>query len=223
MVSSIAAMVLLAACGSSTPRQDRDSSSGPLIVVDGQSDGFYGTVVADPPLELPRGPFYDTTGDEVVLGSQTTGVTVLFFGFTNCDDICPTTMADLAAAKRSMSAGAASQVRVDFVTVDPARDTPAELRRWLAGFDTAFIGLRAPRSVVHAAEQSLYAPVSDFTKQKPSQHSSTDPAPQGTKDYEVNHTGSVYVFGPDGTSVLYTGGTTPAEYASDFRKLLSDR
>lgn len=209
-----------AGCGSGEVKAGSDKAT-PLAIVHGRrSAGLHGTLVRDPPLRQPRGDFRDTDGDSFRFTSAMPGqVTALYFGFTNCDDVCPTTMADLATARRLLPSALATHVRVVFVTVDPQRDTPRLLRRWLDRYDPSFLGLRATPAVVHAAERSLYASPSGINR---SPHSPQH-GPGGHKDstYQVNHTGSVYVFGPGAQSVIYTGGTVPREYAADFRHLLA--
>jgi protein SCO1/2 len=131
---------------------------------------------------------------------------VLFFGYTHCPDVCPTVMADLASARRQLPRDVARQVTVVFVTEDPARDTTAVLRTWLRQFDPSFIGLLGGGARTSAVLTALRAPVTE---------------PGGRTPALLEHTGSVYVF--SGSTVLvYTGGTTPPEYASDFRALLKE-
>ena len=181
--------------------------------------GLHGTVVSDPSLPLPAGGFRDADGRGFRFADRTEGgVTALYFGFTHCDDVCPTTMADLASARAAMPAALAARVHVVFITVDPARDTPRRLRRWLDRFDPTSVGLRGSDRTVHAAERALYADPSSIATEAP--HGGKHDGGHASGGYEVNHTGSVYVFGPDDASVIYTGGTRPREYAADFERLL---
>lgn len=69
------------------------------------------------------------------------GITLLYVGYTNCDDICPTHMAMIARALDELPPEVRTRVRVIFITADPERDTPATLREWLDRFDASFIGL----------------------------------------------------------------------------------
>jgi protein SCO1/2 len=96
------------------------------------------------------------------------------------------------------------------------------LERWLGRFDPDFIGLRGPIELVHQAEQSLYAPESG-DESPPAGHHTGDHghSSKAGADYEVSHSGSVYVFGPGDKLLLYTGGTSPEEYAKDFTRLLT--
>ena len=193
----------------------------PVAAVRASDDGFNGTVV-DPPLRPANVVLTDTDGARFDLGQPPPGkVTALFFGFTNCADVCPTTMADLAVARRSLPSALAQKVSVVFVTVDPKRDTPAALEQWLGRFDPDFTGLRGPTDLVHRAERSLYLPESGDESLPKADHPSGHDAPTNNgKDYEVDHAGSVYLFGPGDKMVLHSGGTTPQQYAEDFTHLL---
>jgi protein SCO1/2 len=148
-------------------------------------------------------------------------VTAVFFGFTNCDDVCPTAMADLAAARRALPAASANKVAVVFITVDPDRDTAPVLRSWLDRFDKSFVGLRGPMASVHQAEESLHSTRSEIEPTDGSHHQGDDSQDDDSEAHGgVSHSGSIYVFGPVNKSVLYSGGTTVADYAKDFARLL---
>jgi protein SCO1/2 len=235
LVAAVAALVLAAGCG---VQDDRPAGTATVTEVD--ADEFRGTLV-DPPLTPAPVTLRDTSGNRVRLDRldrleevSPGGVTAVFFGFTNCHDICPTTMADLAAARRSLPAATAADVNLVFVTVDPQRDTPPVLRRWLDQFDPDIVGLRGPVERVHDAEDSLYASQSGKSaptsvpddagterEHEPAEegHTHPDGDPGG---YGVDHSSVVYLFGPDGTTVIYTGGATPLDYAADLTRLLND-
>jgi protein SCO1/2 len=217
--------------------QDARSNS-PAIVTEVDTDEFHGTHV-DPPLAPAPVTLGDTDGNRVRLDQlRTDAATAVFFGFTNCHDVCPTTMADLAAARRSLPAATADDVDLVFITVDPRRDTSSVLRRWLDQFDPDIVGLRGPVQRVHRAEGALYASQSskasppaeeddEGAHEHPSQsgqagetdegHTHPDGDPDG---YAMDHTSVVYVFGPNDTTLIYTGGATPTDYADDLTRLL---
>ena len=217
LTAALLAASVLTACGTVAPK---DQKAGAAAVVEKDEDGLNGTLV-DPPLQLADVTLRDTGGTPVRLNEfALSAATVLFFGFTHCDDVCPTTMADLASARRALPPGLANRVHVVFVTVDPRRDTASVLRTWLDQFDTDTVGLRGPTSVVNRAERSLYADQSTKAEGRAlggaagSGRSSARAhwlfRHERECDYEVNHSGSVYVFGPQGETVLYSGGTTVA-------------
>ena len=221
--AALAAIVTLAACGN----DNDDRGAGPALIQHSKGDGFAGTLVDDPPLRPAHVVLRDTQGERYVVSGRSPGrATALFFGFTRCGDVCPTTMADLAAAKRALPTDLAQKVDVLFVSVDPRRDTPRVLRRWLDRFGPGFIGLRGSIQQVHRVERSLFADVSavdaadghDYNRGQEARRHSHRPDVAG--EYEVSHSGSVYIFGPRGESLLYSGGTTVGEYTRDLTRLL---
>lgn len=134
-------------------------------------------------------------------------VVVLFFGFTHCPDVCPTTMSDLKQAMKLLGKKS-DEVQVLFVTVDPERDTQAVLAKFVPSFDTRFIGLRG--SLQETAEtlgnfKIFYAKVPGKDK----------------AEYSIDHSAGMYVFDKIGKVRLYMGyGQKPADIASDISKLL---
>lgn len=163
LTSATLVLGLLPGCA---PNPGKPTSSPPLPVgsLSGRPGGWHGTMVDKPALATPPGTFRTTAGQAYQFTRPPRDeVTVVFFGFTHCHDVCPTTMADLAAARRSLRPSVAEGLHVVFVTVDPKRDTPPVLHRWLTRYDPSFVGLRGSEATVHAAERSLYAPVSGTT------------------------------------------------------------
>lgn len=118
----------------------------------------------------------DQTGKSFDTRSLHGRIQVVFFGFTHCPDICAPTLTKLAQAMKQLGADA-SQIQVLFVTVDPAHDTPAQLGKFLAGFDPAFIGLTGTAAQVQAVAGSH---MSYFHKE----------AGQGA---QIVHTGTVFI------------------------------
>lgn len=214
----VVGLVGLATCGGDTI----NSTERAATRFQADADGFNGTLIV-PALSPADVPLTDTHGAQFNIARSTRdGVTAIFFGFTNCKDVCPTTMADLAAGRRAIPSALAARVKVVFITVDPARDTPAVLQEWLGRYDRDFIGLSGSTEQVNQLERSLYLPESSVALTPPEpQHSSSHQhsAPDGT-DYEVDHSGMVYLFGPGNKMVLHSGGTTPPQYAEDFTGLL---
>lgn len=248
-VSVALAALLAAACSPSadptgTGEEDAANPSG-NAEVSSPDTGYVGTLLDDlpPPALMLR----TTTGRRFDLQARpATEATVVFFGYTHCPDVCPTTMADLAVAYRQLAPTARRDVTVVFVTEDPRRDTPELLRRWLGGFDPRFVGLMGGGQRTRTVLQQLYAPVSRLNpqpspaiKHPPGHHRGDEPdsthseAASGNghhndhgdggalgDDYGVDHTGTVYVFGPGGQTLLYTGGEEPSDYAADLTRLV---
>lgn len=218
--------LLLTGCGQEATGAAEVAPAG--VQVTTQDDGFHGTLMQQarprPDLTLPT-----TSGDPFDLGDRPEDeLTLLFFGYTHCPDLCPTAMADLALARDMLDPGTRDRVQVVFVTEDPARDTPEALREWLDRFDPEFTGLIGGNEGTAAALRALYLPesaqVADPSTAIVHPHESGEPHGQdggghSHGDYGVDHAGTVYAWGPGGRSVVYTGGTTPDQYAEDLTRL----
>src|ERR1017187_3266533 len=121
----------------------------------GKNDSYRGGLV-EPPLPKPAFVLTDTSGAPFDFRSRTQGaVTLLFFGYTYCPDQRPMHMPNIGVALKKLPPGVDSQVKLVFVTTDPARDTPLQLRRWLDNFDKHFVGLTGTRSEEHTSELQL--------------------------------------------------------------------
>ena len=96
----------------------------------------------------------DVNGQPRTLGDFKGKVTVVFFGYTQCPDVCPTTMAELAQVKKSLGADGAKLQGV-FVTIDPERDTPEILKSYMASFDPSFVALRGTVEQTQAAAKEF--------------------------------------------------------------------
>ncbi|TKJ35178.1 SCO family protein [Blastococcus sp. CCUG 61487] len=165
-----AGLVLSACGGSSTTEGDDAHSSGgghdhaaqAPAVVQGPEDTYAGFDLAEP-YRRPTFSLTDTTGAPFDFRTQTAGKpTLLFFGYTNCPDVCPTTMADVAVALRTVDPEIAEQVQVVFVSTDPAVDTPEVLGEYLGRFDgdlpNRFIGLTGSQEDVVTAQLAAGVP-----------------------------------------------------------------
>lgn len=121
--AAVAALALtLAACGGSDGGTDA-SGAGPVVSVDATPKA---ATVLDTPFEKPDMILTDTHGGTYDFTERTKGrPTLLFFGYTHCPDVCPTTMSDIAIAKSKLPAAEQDRLVVVFVTTDPERDTPS--------------------------------------------------------------------------------------------------
>jgi protein SCO1/2 len=173
-----AAALLLAGCGDSASGTEdgasQSSSSGgaeghdhgaPPATVEGAEDRYAGLDLAEP-YRRPSFTLTDTDGATYDFRAHTGGKpTLLFFGYTECPDVCPTTMADIAVALRGMDPAVAKQVTVVFVTTDPETDTPAVLGEYLRRFDadlpTRFVGLTGDQAVIDQAQLSAGVPLAE--------------------------------------------------------------
>jgi protein SCO1/2 len=133
---------------------------------------------------------------------------MLFFGYTHCADVCPTTLATLAAMQRRERAAGAPAPRIVFVSADAARDTPVVVGRFVARFDRGFLGVTA----AHQSAIDTFARALD-----------TAVVIHGaTGNYAVDHTGAIFVVDPRGAlAAVLTGPFTPAALQADFAKLVA--
>jgi len=135
-------------------------------------------------------------------------VTVVFFGYTQCPDVCPTTMAELAQVKKSLGADG-ERIQGVFVTIDPERDTPELLKAYMGSFDPSFVALRgdADQTAATAKEfKVFYAKVPGKTE----------------GSYTMDHTAGSYVFDAAGKLRLFVRYGSGAEaLAADLKALLA--
>lgn len=163
------------------------------------------------PLAKPEFTLTATDGTPFDFRKATDGfVTLLFFGYTNCPDVCPVHMSNLGAVLPQLDPRVATRVKVVFVTTDPRRDTPAVIRTWLDHFSQGFIGLTGDSSVIATAEAALGLPTSVIEK--------ATPADTG---YSVGHAAAVVAFTPDNRAhVIYPHGTRQEDWAHDLPVLV---
>jgi protein SCO1/2 len=150
----------------------------------------------------------DAHGEPFNFVEDTEGtVTLVFFGYTYCPDVCPIHMANIAAVLRDFSFDLKQQFRVIFISTDPERDTPARIREWLGNFDPSFVGLRGPVEKVNEIAVAMGVP--------PAQRFEVEDG-----DYQVGHSASVIAFTRDNKAhVMYPFGTRQADWAHDLPKL----
>lgn len=156
--------------------------------------------------EKPDLQLTDTAGRPYDLRQQTSGrSTLLFFGYTSCPDVCPTTMGDIGVAMKKLSAEERQKVNVVFVSTDPQRDTPQVLRSWLDSMGTDFIGLTGDLAKVKTAAKSLGILIED-------------PVVNSDGTVTSTHGAQVLAFLPsdDKAHVLYLSGTEEKTYEHDL-------
>ena len=137
-------------------------------------------------------------------------VTLLFFGYTHCPDVCPVHMANLSAVLDRLPFEVSSRVKVVFVTTDPARDTPERLRQWLGGFSPDFIGLTGTDDQLKRAQ--IAAGLLPAAR---------DTADSAKDDYGVGHAAQVLAYTPDNLErVEYPSGTRQEDWVHDLPRLV---
>ena len=153
-------------------------------------------------LELP-----DVDGRPRTLADWKGKVTVVFFGYTQCPDVCPTTMADLAAIRKSLGADG-DKLQSVFVTIDPERDTPEILKAYVANFGPGFTALRGTPDQTAAAAKEFKV----FYAKVPGRNGAS---------YTMDHSAASFVFDPAGRVRLYVpyGGDTK-KFAADLQQLV---
>jgi protein SCO1/2 len=165
----------------------------------------------DPPqaaAEFPDG-LRASDGTAFKLARYRGKVVLLVFGFTHCPAVCPTTLATLAEARKSLGADAAA-MQVVYVTVDPERDDLAHIGPYLAGFDPAFVGVTGQPQALELLRQRY-----GVTARKL-------PAADGGTDYAMSHSTSIYLIDREGRlRGLMPFGHAAADFAHDVRQLMA--
>jgi protein SCO1/2 len=194
------AFALLSACGGSGGSSSTPTAKAGKVTYNGG--------VATPPFKKPALTINDTSGKPFDITKATEGELTLFYlGYTNCPDVCPTQMADIAAAMKTLSPDVQSKIKVVFVTSDPARDTGPALSKWLAKFDPNFIGLvPTPDQLLKVTEALDMPPIQ------------TEQIPGG--GYAVDHAAYVLAYTKDNLAhVIYPSGVTTDDYKADLPNL----
>ncbi len=197
-------VVTLAACGS------QEQGPAATVVSGGDDDGMHGAVLAEG-YQVPDTPLTDTDGATYSLAADTDRpLTLAFFGYTHCPDICQVVMATIASTMTRLDPSQRELVDVVFVTTDPARDDEATLRDYLDRFDPAFIGLTGDLADITSLGDALGVYIEKGRK-----------LPGG--GYEVDHgTPVLAIDADDRVPVVWTQGTSAAQLAEDVSQLLQE-
>lgn len=195
-----AVIVGWSACG----RGEEGAADGSSVPVGGGG----GVALADPVAKVPF-TLTATDGRPYRFVEETEGyVTLLFFGYTNCPDVCPVHMANLAAVLHRLPYGAASAIKVVFVTTDPERDTPARIREWLDQFDPSFVGLTGTQEQVADLQRAF--------RLAPAVREERDDG-----DYLVSHAAHIMAFTRDDSAhVVFPFGTRQSDWMRELPRLV---
>jgi len=164
--------------------------------------------VVDAPRPKPSFTLTDTAGEPYRFAAETEDkLTLLYFGYLNCPDICPVHLAQIAEVFDRLP-DVARDAAVVFVSVDPERDSPEEIRRFLDNFDSRFVGLTGTPSELDEAQRAAGV---------------TPAVVEGEGDeYTVDHAGWVIAYSPDGQyRVNYPFGTRQSEWTNDLQILVT--
>jgi protein SCO1/2 len=202
----VCALALSWACGRAGESGEADSEAARVA----SRLGLAATPFASP---LPRPDFTltDTSGRPYAFRSETAGrLTLLFFGYTSCPDVCPAHLASLAAGLRALPPEQRDALDVVFVGVDPERDTRERVREWLDHFDTRIVGLTGSEAELAAAQKAAAVPAA-FVDQR------------FEGGYTVAHASIVLVYTADDQAHLRYGLDTRAPQWSHDLGLLAGR
>ncbi|MEU9178141.1 SCO family protein [Streptomyces sp. NPDC048550] len=198
-----AAALTLTACGGEPVKPDT------VTQITGQSKAGTATVL-DRPFDKPELVLTDTTGKPWNLREQTKGKpTLIYFGYTNCPDVCPLTMSNIAVAKKALPKADQDKLQVVFVTTDPERDTPDSLGAWLKAQDPSFTGLTGDFATIQVAARKLGIGIEAAKK-------------EADGSVVSMHGAQVIAFSPktDEGYLLYGEGSTVDDYTKDLPKII---
>ena len=163
----------------------------------------------DPPVPVPDFELTADNGQPFRLSETTSDITLVYFGYTFCPDVCPLTMVDVRDALNQLDPVERERVQVLFVSADPERDTPEVLDRYLASFDPAFIGLTDDFEKI----QTVMKPFGAFAEKEDVENSAAG--------YLVSHTARLYLLNADHEILFtYPFEFDPDDLASDVTHLL---
>lgn len=152
----------------------------------------------------------DHHGNSRTLSEFRGKVVAIFFGFTHCPDVCPTTLADMRTVMGQLGDDA-KRLQVLFVSVDPKRDTPEVLSRYVPSFHPSFLGLTGTADAVAKVASEFKI----FVREQPGKSPGT---------YTVDHTAGMLVFDPDGRLRLFVNyGMPPEKMTPDFKRLMKEK
>jgi protein SCO1 len=179
-----------------------------LALVACASPSFNG-VVFEPAERAPAIQLADSSGTPFELARQHGKVVLVFFGYTHCPDVCPTTLVDWRHVADSLGTQAAA-VRFVFISVDPERDTPASTQRYAARFSPGFLGLTGTSMQIDSLKSAWN--IAAFRD---------GGAADTTSTYTVSHPSQVFVIDTDGKlRLMQRPGLTTTQVAADIRALL---
>jgi len=204
----VALAVVLAGCGSGS-----DASNGkPVANVSIQDDDGLNGVVLPKPYAVPDLTLKDAAGRPYDLATDAKKpLTLVFFGYTHCPDICQVVMANIASSLTRLDPAQRAKVQMEFVTTDPARDDSRTLRAYVDRFDPSFDGLTGDLPTIVRLGKAFDVPIEKGAK-----------LPSG--GYDVAHGTQIVGLLPDGRApFVWTEGTDPASLAQDITTILDDK
>lgn len=214
LAASLAGTIVVTGCGAPQSQAMGRPGDRPAVVSgiahQVHGGGFRGTEPAMP-FRMPDVTLTATNNAPFNLRTDTAyPVTLVFFGYTHCPDVCPVVMNELATAYARLPATVRREVQVLFVTTDPARDSTAVLRAYLSRFNPSFVGLTGPLSTIRRAATALGVPLAGHRA-----------LPGG--GYDVGHGAQVIGFHGNTAPVYWDQGTPVAAMVHDILRLSRHR
>jgi protein SCO1/2 len=208
MVGLVLGALALSGCGGRV-----EGSADPVssLSTAPDTDGLHAVVLSEPH-RVPHERLVDTSGRPLDLATDATRpLTLVFFGYTNCPDVCQVVMANIAAGLVRLDARQRAKVATVFVTTDPARDTPERLRRYLDRFNPSFEGATGGLAAIVRLAGALAIPVEKGRK-------------LASGGYDVTHGTQVLGLLPGGRApYVWAQETGPGALADDVTRILADR
>lgn len=143
-----------------------------------------GIVLLPQSREIPQVPLFDSEGKPFALEQLDGKWSLLFFGYTFCPDICPTTLAQLRELKSKLPVEVQQKLQMVFVSIDPQRDTPEHIKQYLGFYKAGFIGLTGELPAIQTLANAVSIPFI--------------PADTSQENYTVDHSGNLVLVGPEG-------------------------
>ncbi|QWZ10273.1 SCO family protein [Nocardioides panacis] len=199
--------LLLAGCGGQSP-----GAEGPVADVSIHDDDGLNGIVLPTPYRVPSVPLEDADGATYDLATDATKpLTLVFFGYTHCPDICQVVMANIASSLTRLDDAQRAKVQMVFVTTDPARDDVATLRSYLDRFDPSFDGLTGDLAKIVELGTAFDVEIAKGKK-------------LASGGYDVAHGTQIIGLLPDHRApFVWTQGTDPSTLADDITTILDDK
>jgi protein SCO1/2 len=205
----LTAVVALTLAGCSGSSSGMGSPVSNVTMYD--SDGLAGDLLPQP-YDVPHVALQDVSGKRYDLATDATKpLTLVFFGYSHCPDICQVVMANIASAMTRLDPAQKAKVGMVFVTTDPARDDSAALKEYVGRFDPTFGGLTGDLDAISRLGRAFGVEIHHGKK-------------LASGGYDVAHGTQIIGVRPDGTAPLvWTQGTDPSALADDLKKILDDK
>ena len=182
--------------------------SGPTGHRDADPAGYMGGSSLPEPYSMPELSLIDTSGRPYNLATTPSKpVTLLFFGYTHCPDVCIAVLSDVSLGLQRLAPADRDQIQLVFVTTDPARDQEKQIRGYLDRFNPSFVGLTGPMSTIKRAASEVGVDIEGKKK-------------LASGGYEVGHSAQVIGFSRNSGLVIWTPGTPIAALKHDFALLV---